>query len=170
MLTEANWFAIQAKPHREEMAAASLDALDLDVFLPKVRREHLFFGQPRMHVAPLFRGYLFAHFCPVVSLEAVCFARGVLRVLGNSHGPIPVASEIIAEIQGLVRTSGYVQLDPLAFQPGQRVTIEHGPFEGLMGRVEQEWDDGKRVAILLEAISKARVLIKKCCLSVVTGH
>ena len=41
-----------------------------------------------------------------------------------------------------------------------------GPFEGLMGRVEQEWDDGKRVAILLEGINKARVLIEKRWLSV----
>jgi hypothetical protein len=30
-----------------------------------------------------------------------------------------------------------------------------------MGEVEQEWDDGKRVSILLDVMSKARVLIEK---------
>jgi hypothetical protein len=41
------------------------------------------------------------------------------------------------------------------------VAIEQGPFAGWVGKVECEWDDGKRVAILLEAISKARMLIDK---------
>ena len=169
MLAQANWFAIQAKPHREDLAAASLDTLELEVFLPKIRQEHFLFGKTCLLVGPLFRGYLFARLCPVVSLAAACHARGVLRVLGNSHGPIPVAPEIVSEIQGRVQADGFFRLEPAALRRGQRVTIEQGPLEGLMGRVEQESDDGKRVAILLEAINKARVLIEKRWLAPAAG-
>ena len=45
--------------------------------------------------------------------------------------------------------------------PGTRVTIQSGPFEGMMGRVERELDDRKRVAIFLEALFHARVLIER---------
>jgi len=166
MLAQANWFAIQAKPHCEDLAAASLGNLDLEVFLPRIRQEQFLFGQPRSLVVPLFRGYLFARFCPVVSLEAVRYAFAVARVLGNSDGPIPVPPEIISELQGRMQADGFIRREPTALRLGQQVTIEQGPFEGLMGRVEQEWDDGKRVAILLEGINKARVLIEKRWLSV----
>jgi len=115
---------------------------------------------------PLFAGYFFAWFCPVVSMEALRSARGVLRVLGDGHGPIPIAPEIISEIRDRVQPDGFIRLEPTPLQPGQRVTIEQGPFEGLMGRVEQEWDDGRRVRILLEAIQHAHVLTEKHLLSV----
>ncbi|MCI0539579.1 MAG: hypothetical protein L0Z50_30585 [Verrucomicrobiales bacterium] len=169
LLTQANWFAVQSKPRCEELAAGNLGNLDLDVFVPKIRQERLLFGKPSLLVAPLFRGYLFARFCPLVSLEAVRRAQGVLRVLGYGQNPIPVAAEIITEIRSRVEADGFIRLEPPEFRAGQRVTIEQGPFEGLMGQVEQEWDDGRRVSILLEAISKARVLIEKRWLASVPG-
>jgi hypothetical protein len=62
--------------------------------------------------------------------------------------------------------SGFIRLKTKPLFGGQEVMIEQGPFAGLMGKVEQEWHDGKRVAILLEAIGKARVLIDKRRLAV----
>jgi hypothetical protein len=38
-----------------------------------------------------------------------------------------------------------------------------------MGRIEREWDDGKRVMILLETLQQARVPIEKRWLTVTTG-
>lgn len=168
LLAETGWFAIQAKPHREELAAASLEKLDLDVFLPRVRREQRLIGQPHRRITPLFRGYLFARFCPVISLEAVRYARGVLRVLSNGDGPIPVAPEIISEIQGRLQADGFIRLEIKACRPGALVTIEQGPLAGWIGHVERESDDGRRVTILVEAIHKARLQVEKHWLSVAT--
>ncbi len=50
-----------------------------------------------------------------------------------------------------------------------RLTIENGPFQGLIGSVEREWDDGKRVMLLLEAMQHARVLVDRRCLSVASS-
>lgn len=161
MLRETNWFAVQSKAHCEELAGRSLENLDLEVFVPKMRRERHLFGQVRLLSEPLFRGYFFARFCPMVSLDLVRRARGVLRVLAYGTEPAPVAAEIIAEIQGRAEADGYIWLEPRTFRAGEEVVVEEGPWAGLIGRVEREWNDGKRVAILLEAISKARVLIEK---------
>jgi hypothetical protein len=37
--------------------------------------------------------------------------------------------------------------------------IEDGALAGWLGEVEREWDDGRRVLILLDAIKQARVLV-----------
>src|SRR5262245_39888801 len=165
MVTETNWFAIQAKPHREDLAAASVRRFDLAVFLPKLKQEQSVCGISRMTVKPLFPGYFFARFCPLISLESVRHARGVLRVVGTRQSPLPVASEIVAGIRARVQPDGFVRLDRPSFRPGDQVTIEQGPLAGLIGRIEREWEDGKRDAILLEAIQQTRVLLHRSWVS-----
>jgi transcriptional antiterminator RfaH len=165
ILGQENWFAIQAKPQREDLAAASVGRFDLEVFLPKLKQEQSVCGIRRMTVKPLFQGYFFARFCPLISLESVAYARGVLRVVGTRQFPLPVASEIIAGIRARVQPDGLVWLDRRSFRPGDQVTIEQGPLAGLIGRIEREWDDHRRVAILLDTLQQMRVLVETRCLA-----
>jgi transcriptional antiterminator RfaH len=150
-----HWFAIHAKRSREDFAAANIAALNLEIFLPKIKATRV------AGAAPLFPGYLFARFCPEKSMSSVQCARGVLQVVGSTHCPIPVESEIIAEIQQRVEADGLIRLDRREWAAGTRVSIQKGPFEGMMGRVEKELDDDRRVAILLETLWQARVLVDK---------
>jgi transcriptional antiterminator RfaH len=158
---ETNWFAVQSKPRQENLAAAGVSECDVEVFLPKVRQEQMVCGIERLVIKPLFTGYFFARFSPVLILDTIRYIRGVLRVVGNAAFPIPLNEEIISAIRGRVESDGFIRLEETRFQPGDRVTIEQGPLAGWIGKVEHEWDDGKRVAILLEAIEQARVLVKR---------
>ena len=110
---------------------------------------------------PLFPGYLFARFVPLLSLDLVRFGYGVLRIVGTGRSPIPVAPAIIDCIHEHVGTDGCVELKSARLKPGDTVEIEHGPLQGFMGKVEHEHDDGQRVTILLEAIHAARLVIEK---------
>ena len=167
--SETNWFAIQAKPFRENLAASSISKLDLEVFLPKIKQEQLVCGIWRVVAKPLFPGYLFARLCPLLSLDAVRYARGVLRVVGTSRFPIPLDAEIILAFQNRVQSNGFIELKPQTFECGDEVTIERGPFAGWIGKVEREYDDGKRTMILLEAIQNARVVIDRESLEAVAA-
>jgi transcriptional antiterminator RfaH len=158
---DTSWFAVQAKPHQEDLAAAVVAQLGNDVFLPRIRREQSVCGVRRLISKPLFAGYLFARFCPRISMDAVRYARGVLRVLGTSRHPLPVEDGIIDSIRERVREDGFVHLETRPFLPGDKVTIDAGPFAGWMGKVEREWADGKRVMLLLEAVQQTRALIDK---------
>ena len=161
---DTNWFAIQAKPHQESLAAASVARLDLEVFLPRIRCEQYVCGVSRAVSKPLFVGYFFARFCPVISFDSVRYTWGVLRVLGTGAGPIPLGDEVISSIKQRVASDGFIPLVSKSFAVGEKVEILEGPFAGWMAEVEREWDDGKRVSILLEVINKARLLIGKHCL------
>jgi transcriptional antiterminator RfaH len=156
LLRDLQWFAIHAKRSREDFAASNIATLGVDVFLPKIKT-----GRIAGLGAPLFPGYFFARFCPEQSLDGVKCARGVLQVVGSTHCPIPVEPEIIAEIQERVQADGFIRIGREEWTPGTRVSIQEGPFEGMMGRVERELDDARRVAILLETLWQARVVVHK---------
>ena len=166
---ETSWFAVQSRPYREALAAAGLAHLGLNVLLPRIRQEQLVCGTWRRVSRPLFPGYLFARFCPVTALESVRYSRGVLRVVGTMRCPTAVDTEVIASIRERVQTDGYIRLEPDPLIPGEEVEIQRGPLAGWMGRVEREWDDGRRVAILLETIHQARVAIDRRCLTRTAG-
>jgi len=158
---ENNWFAIHAKPRRESFAATNIGALGVGILFPRIKVERLVRGSAQPGTKPLFPGYFFARFCPEKSFESVKCSRGVLRVVSSGRFPIPVRGEIVREIQDRVQEDGLVQVRPQPLAPGTLVTIQSGPFEGMMGRVERELDDRKRVAILLETLSHARVQIER---------
>ncbi|MCZ7640231.1 MAG: hypothetical protein M5U12_31765 [Verrucomicrobia bacterium] len=109
---------------------------------------------------PLFPGYFFARFCPAHSVTAVRGAPGVLRVVGTSQTPLPLAHDIVESLRQRVQDDGFVRVEAKGLQRGERVQIEAGPFAGWMGRVERETDGHQRVLILLEALQQARVWLE----------
>ena len=162
---KTSWFAIQSKSRQESVAATRLAELDLEVFLPRIQAEQSAHGGVRRVSKALFSGYLFTRFCPLESMDDVRYTHGVLRVVGSGRIPIPIAPDIISGIQEKIQSDGFIRLEARGFRPGDRVTIEQGAFQGWMGQVQREHDDGKRVVILLEAIQQARLSIEKRWLS-----
>lgn len=156
--SKINWFAVQAKPLHLNLAVSCLANLNFELFLPRVRRER---ESNRPEPAPLFPGYFFVRFCPLVSFDAIRYSRGVLRIVGTRRCPIPVEAQIIEAIRERLHEDGLVHLERRALQAGEMVVIEQGPLSGWMGKVEREWDDGRRVAILLNAIQQTRVLVER---------
>jgi transcription antitermination factor NusG len=156
-----SWFAVHAKPRREGFASKSIGALGIEVLFPQIKTERLVLGAPRQGVKPLFPGYFFAHFSPEHSFESVKAARGVLQVVSSGRIPIPVPDKIVHEIRDRIQEDGLIEIRRQVLAPGTLVTIQSGPFEGMMGRVERELDDRKRVAIFLETLFNARVLIER---------
>jgi hypothetical protein len=74
---------------------------------------------------------------------------------------MPIAETVVQEIRDRIEEDGLIRLRSGQLQPGTTVLIQKGPFEGLMGTVEREVDGRRRVAILLETLLRARVLIEK---------
>ncbi len=155
-----HWFAIQAKPGAEEVARHTLQTLDLEVLLPRVRRP----GRGRRSttlVRPLFPGYLFGRFCVRQHLHAVRYSRGVVRVVGTRTQPVPVDEDVIVLCRDRMDAEGWVELQEPGFRKGDRIRIESGPFAGFEGVFERELDDASRVMILLEALQQAQLILER---------
>lgn len=162
---ESNWYAVHTKPAREGFAATQFAALGIETFLPLLSRDSERRGRPCVLVRPLFTGYLFARFVPIASLDAVRFASGVLQVVHTGGIPIPVEVTVIDGLRARLDASGSLRLTRPNFQPGDCVSIERGPLQGLVGRIEREADDRQRVILLLDALLAARVSVAKSALS-----
>lgn len=160
-LKDVNWYAVHAKRYREGVAAACVRALGLEVFLPLVKVDWLPHAVIKFESKPLFAGYFFARFSPELRLDAVESARGVLHVIKSGTCPVLVDEEVVQEIRQRVDSDGLIRLGRNVLRPGDRVSIQEGPFAGMVGRVEAELNDQRRVVILLEALCKARVWVDR---------
>jgi transcriptional antiterminator RfaH len=158
---DTHWFAIHAKPRRENLAATNLSALGIEILLPRVKVERLARGAAQQTTKPLFPGYFFARFCAEDSFESVKGTLGILQVVSSGRIPIPISDQVVQEIQDRVQEDGFITIQRQGLVSGTRVTIQSGPFAGMIGRVERELDDQKRVAIFLETLLNARVLIER---------
>jgi|SRR5215813_6269475 len=166
-LRDTNWYAIHTHPCRETVAAMNIERLGLEVFFPRIRQKKAVWGVEKTVIKPLFPGYIFARFVPSTYLHLIHYARGVRRVVGNREKPLPVDEEIINSVRSGINDEGYVQLLPDVMRRGDRVMVQDGPLQGLIGRLDEEMDDRSRVVILLEAIEyQARLLIDRRCLKV----
>jgi transcription antitermination factor NusG len=158
---DISWFAIQTKTRREKFAAANISGLGIEILFPLVKVERVTHGNTHGATKPLFPGYFFGRFCPEISCESVKRSHGVLRVVSAGKFPIPVCDAVVLEIRDRIEVDGFIRLRSRHLGAGTRVLIQDGPFEGLMGRVERELDDGARVTILLETLWHSRVLIER---------
>ena len=162
---EIQWFAIQARVGAEAAAESNLRALSIETLLPLVRRPvHHATRTSRMVLRPLFRGYLFARFCAAVSLRAVRYSRGVLRVVGGAEQPWRVDDAIIADIRERIGPEGWVEFNERPFCVGDPVRIIAGPLSGWSGVFASELSDAQRVVILIETLQQGRVVIRRECL------
>src|SRR5436309_597766 len=131
---EIQWFAIQARTGAEAVAESNLRALPVETLLPLMRRPvHHATRAARMVLRPLFPGYLFARFCAAVTLRAVRYSRGVLRVVGGGGQPWPMDDAIIADIRERIGPEGCVELRERPLRVGDQVRIIAGPLSGWAG-------------------------------------
>ncbi|QSR85422.1 transcription termination/antitermination protein NusG [Methylacidimicrobium sp. B4] len=151
---ERLWFCLRAQPKRERIAQESLLRLDgVEALLPLIRYGRLRQGKRVCTTEPLFPGYLFARFEPLVHLNAVRYAQGVAKIVqfGGRYPHIPSsAADHLREILG---PENLLTLE-CRIEPGMEVKIGAGPFSGI-GAVVREYLPGKeRVRILLDWLGR----------------
>ncbi len=127
------WFALQVWTGREEPCAVQLRARGYDVFLPRYWERRRWSDRIKRIERAMFAGYLFCRMTPLVVAKAIA-TPGVLRILGDREGPLPVRPEEIDAIQRIVGTERDVEPWPF-LQAGDRVRIESGPLSGTEGIV-----------------------------------
>jgi transcriptional antiterminator RfaH len=162
---ETNWYAIQAKQCRDDLAAANVQRLGVEVFAPKIQQKKRTERGCEVVVKSLFPSYFFAKFSPANHLHPIRYGRGIRRVVSSGCLPVPVSAEVIESIRSRVCDGGFVWLSEKVWQPGDRVTVQEGPLRGFQAVFERELSNQKRVILLLEAIHyQARILVERSCL------
>ncbi len=158
---ERHWFIINTKPKQEFLAEKSLQSLGANTYLPLFRKKVKKNKEKTTVVSPLFTGYMFAQF-PVVELyHKVRYTRGVKSVLGNNEGLWTINDQRIHDIRLREDSQGMVVLRSRdeSFNPGDRIMIDEGDFDGWEGIFYEELPDNHRAIIMLTSVSYTSKLI-----------
>jgi transcription antitermination factor NusG len=130
------WFALQVWAGREGRTANQLRQRAYDVFLPCHRERRRWSDRIKICDRPLFAGYLFCRLqtSGIDRAERLVTTPGVIRIVRNEHGPLPIPSSEIDAIQRIVDLQVKAEAWPF-LRAGQRVTVERGPLRGTEGIV-----------------------------------
>lgn len=125
------WYAAFIRPQNEKAAARHLQVRNIISFLPTYEVVRRWKNRQRVRLSlPLFPCYLFVQ-TGAGDWGRVLSCPGVLNLVGNARGPIPVADEIIEFLRsdcGPAATAPFSE--PVA---GRRVRIRAGMLKGLEG-------------------------------------
>jgi transcription antitermination factor NusG len=129
----SRWFAVQVRTGREHSATKHLRTRGYDVFLPCYQEQRRWSDRVKQVECALFAGYVFCRMAPEVTGK-ILTAPGVIRIVGNRTGPLPVSASEIQAIQRIVETIRTAEPWPFVLA-GDRVRLETGPLRGLEGLV-----------------------------------
>jgi transcriptional antiterminator RfaH len=147
------WYCIRTKRYKENWVAQQLLELSQEAYLPLLREQRHVRRKLKWVVEPLFPCYLFARFFIDKNFGAVSRIAGVVSVVGTPEdGPLVVDEQIINSLRER-SSSGYIEVKPALFFPGEKLQVIAGPFQGLEALFQKELKAGERVAVLLEILS-----------------
>lgn len=149
------WYIVQTKPTCEDQVKSRWELAGYEVFLPKIKKMVRGVKNATERVRPLFPSYLFARLCldDAQVFHNVRYTRGVHRILGTGHHPVPVSDAIVETIVERVGKDGFLE-QHLTYKEGDIVRIKSGPLSELIGVLEKPVSPSGMVRVLLEVYSK----------------
>jgi transcription antitermination factor NusG len=146
---DLHWYALRTRSRHEKRVREQLEARGVEPFLPLVMRWRQWKDRRKQVAFPLFPGYCFARFPPTERVD-VLKTHGVVQIIGNREGPIPVPETEIEAVRRLVTST--LPYDPHPYlREGMPVEVIRGPLAGIRG-------------VLLRKGARARLVI---CVSLI---
>jgi transcriptional antiterminator RfaH len=147
-ITALAWYVIQTKTRQEFRAEEQLRNQGFRCILPALLSEKIQNGRRLFASEPLFARYLFIELgAETKNWGAIRSTRGVSRLVTFGGVPAKIPQEWIDAFQR------HVIAPKRLFEPGQRVIVTDGPFEGIEG-IYQMPDSEARAIVLLELLSR----------------
>ena len=148
---ELKWYAVYTLPQNERAVARQLDLRSIESFLPTYETVRLWKNRQRVRTErALFPTYVFVRIRPGDRLS-VLQSPGVLRIVGNRQGPVPLPSD---EIEFLRSEFCQQRLEPYPeLVVGRRVRIRYGVLQGVQGVLIQK-KESLRFVLTLQLINQ----------------
>jgi transcription antitermination factor NusG len=127
-----NWYLIYTKVNQEKKVAGQLKELELQTFLPLIKKVHNGTTQRKIIHRPLFPSYLFVHLDSLSNYFAVLDLREVVNYVRFGKEYAIVSKSTINNIQILVNHDSEIRVTTDRFTTGKQFLIDDGPLKGLI--------------------------------------
>jgi transcription antitermination factor NusG len=147
------WFAVWTRSRQEKAAAARLETVGVQHFLPLKSEVRQWSDRKQTVNVPLFSGYLFVRMNPRCdSRLQVLKTPGIAGFVGNHTGPLPIPDQQIEDVRAVLSRQVECTVLPL-LEEGDPVRVMRGPLAGVEGRLLQS-NSTTRLLISIEMIHK----------------
>lgn len=148
---EESWYAIYTVHKHENSVLRHLKIRAVEAFYPTYEVVRQWKNRQRVKVpVPLFPGYLFAR-TGALNYVKVLQCPGVVRLVGNPRGPLPIAESVIELLRASVAENKVEPYRELAV--GERVRIKSGLMRGVEGVLIRK-DNSWRFVLTIESINQ----------------
>jgi len=162
------WFALYTKPRSEFKAAEQIQAAGVQYYLPSITKVKQWSDRKKKVTEPLLRGYIlvFANEKErIISLEQY----SVVRCISERGRPAKIPDWQIDNFKKMLSTeSDFLVKEGLV--PGVKIRIKEGPFEGVIGTL-QEIDNDKTLAVTIDLLNRSVIahLPKESIVEIIKG-
>ena len=149
-----NWYVLRVKPNKENAVYQRLQGWDIQTYLPLVRVNP---KNPRAaKQKPYFPGYLFVYAdLENVGANKINWLPGAISLVSFGGVPATVPENLILELQHrLAQIDAEGGLIYAELEPGDKVRIVEGPFEGYEAIFDMRLPGKDRIQILLSFLSQ----------------
>jgi transcriptional antiterminator RfaH len=165
-IKEKSWFALYTKPRSEFKAAGQIDECGIYYFLPTITRVKQWSDRKKKVTEPLLRGYIFIHADEkerIISLEQ----QSIVRCIFDAGRPAKIPQWQIDNLKTVLNSSSELFIKE-GLIPGAQVQIKDGPFEGVIGIVQNS-EGGKTIAVSIDLLNRSIItyLPKECSFELV---
>lgn len=132
-----SWYVLRIRSKFDQLVERSLKNKQFDVFNPTYQEWSHRKDRKKLLTKSIFKGYMFLRtfLTPEIHLE-ILKTLGVIHLLQNSRGPIPVPKNQIENVRILENHVGTCFHSP-EFAEGDWVCIREGVLKGLRGQVDR---------------------------------
>lgn len=145
------WAVVSTHSHKEQLALDHLSRQNFEAYCPRIRKRISHARRVLNVERPLFPGYVFVRVAasrdqwrPIQSTIGV---RALVR-FGNHLGLLD--EDFIASLRARER-DGVVVAPEIPYQPGQRVKLVGGPFEGVTATI-LSIGENDRIVVLMDLL------------------
>ncbi len=147
----AKWYVVHAKPRKEEFAQFNLKLKGVEVFLPQLLLPQS--SQKCQRPIPLFPGYLFVRLRFFEEYHYVIWTPGVKRLLSFNGSPASLGDDIVSFLIQQATPEGIITAHS-NLRAGEKIQVSGGPFDGIVGFIQEPPDARGRVKLLLSLLKR----------------
>lgn len=148
----ACWCVVYTKAQKEDVAELNLRQRGFETFFPKLllprsaKRKH--------HIVSMFPNYIFLRLSLFIGdYSSIIWCPGVRRLVSCDGVPATIEDSIMAFLLDQSGPDGVIAAR-CNVEIGQQVSISGGPFDGLVGIIQEPPNARGRVKVLLQLLNR----------------
>jgi transcription antitermination factor NusG len=149
--TDNAWFALYTKPRNEFKAAEQMESIGVEYFLPTITKLKQWSDRKKKITEPLLRGYILIYTGEKLRVQAL-EQKSIVRCVFDLGRPAKIPQWQIDNLKTMLNNDSELFIKE-GIIPGVKVLITDGPFEGVIGKV-QDSENGKTIAVSIDLLNR----------------